>query len=129
MLTPYTFMMLPPPPLLQSEEIQRARKVGPYPRWVIPIPSMPETQKTKKARVMTAEEEALLQTLQNKKMRSRVEKEPINPLLTNIQGSSTWRPYPIFSDRRSQSPRSPVSQEPAYNTPINLTLVQLSRQS
>ena len=39
--------------------------------------------------VMTAEEEALLQTLQNKKMRSRAGKEPANPLLTNIQGSST----------------------------------------
>ena len=46
--------------------------------------------------VMTAEEEALLQTLQNKKMRSRAGKEPVNPLLTNIQGSSTRRPYPIF---------------------------------
>ena len=79
--------------------------------------------------VMTAKEEALLQTLQNKKMRSRARKKPVNPLLTNIQGSSTWRPYPIFSDHRSQSPRSPVNQEPAYNAPINLTLVQLSRQS
>ena len=39
------------PPLLQSEEIQRARKAGPYPRWVIMIPSMPETRKMKKARV------------------------------------------------------------------------------
>ena len=39
--------------------------------------------------VMTAKEEALLQTLQNKKMRSRARKEPVNPLLTNIQGSST----------------------------------------
>ena len=39
--------------------------------------------------VMTAEEEALLQTLQNKKNRSRAGKEPVNPLLTNVQGSST----------------------------------------
>ena len=39
--------------------------------------------------VMTAEEEALLQTLQNKKNRSRAGKEPANPLLTNVQGSST----------------------------------------
>ena len=39
--------------------------------------------------VMTAEEEALIQTLQNMKNRSRAEKEPTNPLLTNIQGSST----------------------------------------
>ena len=39
--------------------------------------------------VMTAEEEALLQTLQNKKNRSRAGKELANPLLTNIQGSST----------------------------------------
>ena len=39
--------------------------------------------------VMTVEEEALLQTLQNKKNRSRAGKEPANPLLTNIQGSST----------------------------------------
>ena len=38
---------------------------------------------------MTAEEEALLQTLQNKKNRSRAGKKPANPLLTNIQGSST----------------------------------------
>ena len=40
-----------PPPLLQFEEIQQAKKFGPYPRWGIPIPSMPETQKKKKARV------------------------------------------------------------------------------
>ena len=79
--------------------------------------------------VMTAKEEALLQTLQNKKMRSRAEKESVNPFLTNIQGSSTRRPYPIFSDRQSQSLRSPVNQELAYNVPITLTLVQLSRQS
>ena len=79
--------------------------------------------------VMTVEEEALLQTLQNKKMRSRVGKEPVKPLLTNIQGSSTRRPYPIFSDRQSQNPRSPVNQESTYNTPINLTLIQLSHQS
>ena len=39
--------------------------------------------------VMTAEEEALLQTLQNKKNRSRAGKEPVNPLLTNVQSSST----------------------------------------
>ena len=39
--------------------------------------------------VMTAEEEALLQTLQNKKNRSRAGKEPINPLLNNVQISST----------------------------------------
>ena len=51
------------------------------------------------AYVMTAEEEALLQTLQNKKLRSRASKEPINPIL--IQGSSTQRPYPVFSDHRS----------------------------
>ena len=76
--------------------------------------------------VMTAEEEALLQTLQKKRMRSRAGKEPAN---TNIQGSSTRRPYPVFLDRRSPSPRSPVSQEPAHNAPINLTPVQLSRQS
>ena len=73
--------------------------------------------------VMTAKEEALLQTLQNKKMRSRAGKESVNPLLTNIQGSSTRRPYPIFSDRRSQSLRSPVNQESAHNAPINLTPV------
>ena len=79
--------------------------------------------------VMTAEEEALLQTLQNKKMRSRAGKEPVNPLLTNIQGSSTRRPYPVFLDHRFQSPRSLVNQELAYNVPINLTLVQLSHQS
>ena len=71
------------------------------------------------AYVMTAKEEALLHTLQNKKLRSRVGKEPVNPI--PIQGSSTRRPYPIFSYRRSQSPRSLVNQEPAYNTPINLT--------
>ena len=34
--------------------------------------------------VMTVEEEALLQILLNKKMRSRARKEPANPLLTNI---------------------------------------------
>ena len=78
---------------------------------------------------MTVKEEALLQTLQNKKMRSRTEKELANPLLSNIQGSSTRRPYPIFLDRRSQSPRSLVNQEMAYNALINLTLVQLSHQS
>ena len=43
--------------------------------------------------VMTAEEEVLLQTLQNKKNRSRAGKEPANPLLSNIQGLSTRRPY------------------------------------
>ena len=37
--------------------------------------------------VMTVEEEALLQTLQNKKLRSRASKEPVNPIL--IHGSST----------------------------------------
>ena len=79
--------------------------------------------------VMTAEEEALLQTLQNKKNRSRAEKEPANPLLTNVQGSSTRRPYPVYSGHRSPSLKSPVSQEPAHNAPINLTPVQLSRQS
>ena len=77
--------------------------------------------------VMTAEEEALLQTLQNKKNRSRAGKEPVNPLLTNVQGSSTRRPYPVYSGHRSPSPKSPVSQEPAHNAPINLTPVQLSR--
>ena len=51
------------------------------------------------AYVMTVEEEALLQTLQNKKMRSRAGKELVNPIL--IQGSSTRRPYPVFSDYRS----------------------------
>ena len=79
--------------------------------------------------VMTAEEEALLQTLKNKKNRSRARKEPANPLFSNIQGSSTQRPYPIFLGHRSPSPKSPVSQEPAHNAPINLTPVQLSRQS
>ena len=78
---------------------------------------------------MTAEEEALLQTLQNKKNRSRAGKEPANPLLTNIQGSSTRRPYPVYSGHRSPSPKSPVNQELAHNAPINLTLVQLSWQS
>ena len=39
--------------------------------------------------IMTAEEEALLQTLQNKKNRSRAGKEPVNPLLSNVQSSST----------------------------------------
>ena len=34
--------------------------------------------------VMTAEEEALLQTLQNKKNRSRAGKEPVNPLFSNV---------------------------------------------
>ena len=34
--------------------------------------------------VMTVEEEALLQTLQNKKNRSRAGKEPVNPLLSNV---------------------------------------------
>ena len=57
-----------------------------------------EVEDEEGACVMTTEEEALLQTLQNKKMRSRVGKESVNPLLTNIQGSSTWRPYPIFLD-------------------------------
>ena len=38
--------------------------------------------------VMTAEEEALLQTLQSKKLRSRVVKEPVNQIL--IQSSSIW---------------------------------------
>ena len=79
--------------------------------------------------VMTAEEEALLQTLQNKKNRSRARKEPVNPLLTNVQGSSTRRPYPVYSGHRSPSPKSPISQESAHNAPINLTPVQLSRQS
>ena len=37
--------------------------------------------------VMTAEEKDLLQTLQNKKLRSRASKEPVNPIL--IQSSST----------------------------------------
>ena len=37
--------------------------------------------------VMTAEEEALLQTLQNNKMRSRARKELVNPI--SIQSSST----------------------------------------
>ena len=73
--------------------------------------------------VMTVEEEALLQTLQNKKNRSSAEKEPVNPLLTNVQGSSTRRPYPIYSGHRSPSSKSPVSQEPAHNAPINLTPV------
>ena len=76
--------------------------------------------------VMTAEEEALLQTLQNKKNRSRAGKEPVNPLLTNVQGSSTRRPCPIYSGHWSASPKSPVSQEPAHNAPINLTPIQLS---
>ena len=88
-----------------------------------------EAEDEEGACVMTAEEEALLQTLQNKKMRSRAGKEPVNLLLTNIQGSSTRWPYPIFSDHWSQSPRSPVNPEQAHNAPINLTLVQLSRQS
>ena len=35
----------------------------------------------------------------------------------------------MYSGHRSPSPKSPVSQEPAHNAPINLTLVQLSRQS
>ena len=78
---------------------------------------------------MTAEEEALLQTLQNKKNRSRAGKELVNPLLSNVQSSSTRRPYPVYSGHRSPSPKSPVSQEPAHNAPINLTPVQLSRQS
>ena len=72
--------------------------------------------------VMTAEEEALLQTLQNKKNRSRAGKEPVNPLF-NVQSSSTRRPYPVYSGHRSPSPKSPVSQEPAHNAPINLTPV------
>ena len=76
--------------------------------------------------VMTVEEEALLQTLQNKKNRSRTGKEPVNPLLNNVHSSSTRRPYPVYSGHRSPSPKSPVSQEPAHNVPINLTLVQLS---
>ena len=76
--------------------------------------------------VMTAEEEALLQTLQNKKNRSRAGKEPVNPLLSNVQGLSTRRPYPVYSGHWSPSPKSPVSQEPAHNASINLTLVQLS---
>ena len=79
--------------------------------------------------VMTAEEEALLQTLQNKKNRSKAGKEPVNPLLNNVQSSSTRRPYPVYSGHRSPSPKSLVSQEPAHNAPINLTPVQLSRQS
>ena len=37
--------------------------------------------------VMTAEEDVLLQALQNKKLRSRASKEPINPI--PIQSSST----------------------------------------
>ena len=76
-----------------------------------------------------AEEEALLQTLQNKKNQSRAGKEPANTLLTNVQGSSTRRPYPVYSGHRSLSPKRSVSQEPAHNAPINLTPVQLSQQS
>ena len=48
---PLYFHDATPPLFLQSEEIQRARKAGPYPRWVIPIPSTPEMQKMKTARV------------------------------------------------------------------------------
>ena len=43
-----------------------------------------DTEEEDGACVMTAEEEALLQTLQNKKNRSRAGKEPINPLLNNV---------------------------------------------
>ena len=39
----FIFMMLPLPPLLQFEEIQRAKKVGPSPHLDTLIPSMPRT--------------------------------------------------------------------------------------
>ena len=56
--------------------------------------------------VMTAKEEALLQTLQNKKNRSRAGKEPANPLFTNIQGSSTRQPYLVYSGHGLQAQKA-----------------------
>ena len=56
-----------------------------------------EAKDGKDAEVLTAEEEALLQVLQTKKMRSRPGKEPINLLPNILQGSSARRPYPVFS--------------------------------
>ena len=48
-----------------------------------------DTEEEDGACVMTAEEEALLQTLQNKKNRSRAGKEPVNPTPTNFQSFFT----------------------------------------
>ena len=48
-----------------------------------------EGEDGEEACLITVEEEALLQTLQNKKMRSRASKEPVNPTPTTFQSSST----------------------------------------
>ena len=47
-----------------------------------------EVEDSKDAEVLISEEEALLQVLQMKKMKSRPDKEPINLLPNILQGSS-----------------------------------------